>query len=162
LSWRVQILPFLEEQQLYEQFRLDEPWDSEHNKALIEKMPQVFLDPASSLLPTDGKTHYLGVKGEGYIFSGSDKGTPLREIRDGTSNTIMLVQVGDAQAAIWTKPEDWEPDSENPLKGLPGALYPNVFHAAFVDGHIRVLSDQQDQDTFKAMLTIAGGEVIDP
>ena len=47
LSWRVAILPFLEQQPLYEQFHLDEPWDSPHNKTLIEQMPQVYAIPGS-------------------------------------------------------------------------------------------------------------------
>ena len=52
LSWRVMILPFIEQDALYKQFRLEEPWDSEHNKKLLAKMPEVFASP-------DEKSHDL-------------------------------------------------------------------------------------------------------
>src|SRR5438093_7201056 len=42
LSWRVALLPFVEEDKLYKEFRLDEPWDSAHNKKLLAKMPKLF------------------------------------------------------------------------------------------------------------------------
>src|SRR5262245_19784659 len=38
-SWRVALLPYLEAQPLYNEYHFDEPWDSEHNKKLIPKMP---------------------------------------------------------------------------------------------------------------------------
>ena len=65
LSWRVHILPYLEAGHLYEQFHLDEPWDSEHNRQLIAKMPTSYLDPSSPKYTAEmGHTHYLGIKGE--------------------------------------------------------------------------------------------------
>ena len=42
LSWRVLMLPYLEQDALYKEFHLDEPWDSDHNKKLLEKMPPLF------------------------------------------------------------------------------------------------------------------------
>lgn len=45
LSWRVHILPYIEQKELYDQFHLDEPWDSEHNKTLISKMPAIYESP---------------------------------------------------------------------------------------------------------------------
>ncbi len=160
LSWRVHILRELEHSDLYEQFHLDEPWDSEHNKELIAKMPAVFLDPSSKWQPTDGKTHYLGVVGEGMFFSGTDKGTTFAGIRDGTANTIMLVQVNDDRATTWTKPDDWQLDEKNPLNGLIPNLHPSSFLASFADGHVRAIFGDVDLDWFKGALTKAGGEVL--
>ena len=77
LSWRVAILPYLEEEDLHEQFHLDEPWDSEHNKKLIARMPAVFRCPDSQAAP--GKTTYLTVRGKDTIFPG-DKGIASRRI----------------------------------------------------------------------------------
>ena len=116
LSWRVLILPYLEEDELYQQFHLDEPWDSEHNKKLIDKMPDVYKSPNSSLAG-EGKTNYLTVRGEKTIFSGG-KGARIADIADGTSNTIMVVEAADEKAVPWTKPDDFEYDENNPLKGL--------------------------------------------
>ena len=160
LSWRVQILPFIEDQGLYEQFHLDEPWDSEHNKKLIAKMPAVFSSPQSGLDISEGKSNYLGVQGEKMLFDGTQNGAQFRTITDGTSNTIALVEVDDAAAEIWTKPADWEFDAEDPTKGL-GGLHPGaIFNAGYCDGHVEAVSVMIEVETLKAMFTKNGGEVI--
>jgi hypothetical protein len=159
LSWRVLILPFIEQQALYNRFHLDEPWDSEHNKALIPLMPQLYIHPGSKLTAAEGKTHYLGVQGEKQMFSGKPTGRRLQEITDGTSNTITVVQADDDHAAIWTKPEDYEPGKNDPDAGL-GGLAGDIFLAAFCDGSVRVISKQVDQDVLRALFTINGGEAV--
>ena len=160
LSWRVHILPELGEGELYKQFHLDEPWDSEHNKTLISQMPAVFLDPSSGRSPVEGLTHYLGVKGENYFFNGTDKGVTFPEIRDGSSNTIAIVQVNDDRAPTWTKPDDWEPDDANLMKGLVPSLHPLAFLVVYADGHGKSVDQNIDRTVFKALLTRAGGERI--
>jgi hypothetical protein len=160
LSWRVQILPYLEEQELYEQFHLDEPWDSEHNKQLVSKMPELFLDPSSGVLtPQDGKTHYLGVLGEGYLFDETNEGRQMREITDGLSNTLAVVQVDDDKAVIWTKPDDWQPDATDPFKGL-GGLHPAGALAGYCDGSVQFISDMVDPELLLALLTVDGDEDV--
>ncbi len=160
LSWRVLILPELGEEALYKQFHLDEPWDSEHNRQLISQMPELYLDPSSRHSPEDGKTHYLGAKGEGLAFSGTERGRYFAGIRDGTAFTIMILQVNDQRAATWTKPEDWELDPKDPLKGLAGSMHPGIFMAGFFDAHIQAISEDIDPEVFQHMLTISGREVI--
>lgn len=158
LSWRVAILPYLEQQALYDQFHLDEPWDSEHNRALIAQMPAILLDPSSGLTPEQGRTHYVGPVGEGAFFTGTNQGLGMREITDGTSNTIAVLQVDEAQAAVWTKPDDWAYDKATPLRGLHGSPHPGIFLAAFADGHVTPVAEAVDAETFGKMLTVAGGE----
>lgn len=168
LSWRVHILPFIDQTALYEQFHLDEPWDSEHNKKLIPQMPQVYRSPDSMAEP--GKTNYLGIRGEqGVMVAPEDDekgkatpiGTRMNQILDGTSNTIMVVEANDAKAVIWTKPDDLEPDEENPLNGLVG-LRPNAFIAAFCDGSVRVMGGAIEAASLNGLFTKDGGEVVNP
>ncbi len=156
LSWRVLILPYLEEGPLYDQFHLDEPWDSEHNKRLIPLMPQAYRPPDSKAEP--GRTNYLGVDGKQGIFSG-DKPTGFVDIRDGSSNTIMVVEAGDPAAVIWTKPDDFQPDPENPKRGLLG-LRRGGFNAGFADGSVLFLSEMIDDEALRAMFTRDGAEAV--
>jgi hypothetical protein len=161
LSWRVLVLPYMEENSLYQQFHLYEPWDSEHNKALIPQMPALYLDPNSKHMPVEGLTNYLASSGPGALLNGAAAGTLIRTITDGTSNTIAVVQVSDERAVPWTKPEDWSFDAANPVAGL-GGLSPNVFLAGFCDGHIAALGLTLDPTVLKGLTTIAGGEVVTP
>ncbi len=159
LSWRVAILPFIDEQALYEQFHLDEPWDSEHNQALIPLMPEFFLDPSSPLTAEEGQSCYAAVTGESYLMSGDQKGRKLRNITDGMSNSVALLEVSDQAAPVWTQPTDWTPDVNDPFDGT-GDRHPAGFIAGFCDGHVSFISEDTDPDMWRALLTIAGGEVV--
>ena len=136
MSWRVQLLPYLGQAQLYEQFHLDEPWDSTHNKTLVAKMPQVFACPSSQLQP--GMTTYLGVAGPKSIFTG-DKPVKIQEIIDGTSLTVMIVDASASKAVTWTKPDDLKYDKANPIAGIVGN-HAKGFNAALCDGSWRTSS----------------------
>lgn len=166
LSWRVHLLPFLEAAPLYQQFHLDEPWDSEHNNQLIAQMPATYRAPGSKAEP--GKTVYVGPRGKEFVFvepkapgSRTPVGTGLANIPDGTSNTIMVVEASDAQAVVWTQPEDFEPTAENPFKGLVG-LRPGGFLAALCDGSVRFIAASLDARMLWALFTKAGGEATSP
>jgi prepilin-type processing-associated H-X9-DG protein len=158
LSWRVHILPFLDQEALYKQFHLDEPWDSEHNRKLIPMMPMVYQNPSSSMTP--GMAHYLGVAGKGLAFDGTE-GLTFGSIKDGTSNTIVLVEVNRDRTVEWTRPDDWNYDPQQPMVGV-GDAHPGGFNVGFADGAVRFLSNTLDLNVFKAMLTVAGGEKIGP
>jgi len=159
LSWRVHLLPFLDQVELYKQFHLDEPWDSEHNKKLIAKMPAVYHSSKNKELIQTGKTTYLAPVGENFIFTGTNKTISMRDIVDGTSNTIFIVDVDDDHAVIWTKPEDFKPDPQQPQKALrnhPG----HGFLLGLADGSVRFLPAKVDAKTLHALFTRNGGEVI--
>jgi type II secretory pathway pseudopilin PulG len=156
LSWRVQVLPFIEQQELYKEFHLDEPWDSEHNKKLIRRMPAVFATPNR---PNDGKTAYLVPLGQGTIF-GDGKGPTTSEIRDGTSNTILIVEADDDRAVEWTRPGDLEFDPARPLAGL-GHVRKGGFLAALADASVRLISDRTPAETLQALFEANDGKDVD-
>jgi hypothetical protein len=167
LSWRVHILPYIEQDALYKRFKLDEPWDSEHNKALIPLMPAVLRDPSSQAEP--GKTNYLAITGEAGIFTPPKdvadaitfpKGVGFADITDGTSNTLLTVAAGDEKAVIWTKPDDFNPDEAmSPVLELMG-LNSGGFQAGFGDGSVRFISQSIDPSVLEALFTRNGGEVV--
>jgi len=166
LSWRVHLLPYIDQDQLYRQFHLDEPWDSEHNKKLIASMPMTYRSPLSTAEP--GRTNYLGVSGEKGIIAKpeGDKakehpvGLPLSKVTDGTSNTIAVVEASDPSAVIWTKPDDYEPDPNDPLKGLVGLHAQQGFLAVLADGSVRFISSAVNADVLRALMTRNGGEAV--
>ena len=131
LSWRVAILPYIEEAPLYQQFKLDEPWDSENNKKLIAKMPKWYATPGVNDKP--GMTHYQVITGPGAPFNDNKK-LSMRDIVNGTSNTILAVEAKDP--VIWTKPADLVlPKEKNKLPALGGVRKDGFFVVRF-DGSI--------------------------
>jgi len=158
LSWRVHILPHLEEQALYEQFHLDEPWDSPHNRELIGKMPRVYRSPVSQR-KEPGRTNYVAPVAEGTVL-GDRQGVSLEQITDGTSNTILLVEADDKRAVIWTRPADLPVDLAAPAEGL-GGFYEGRFLATFCDGSVRSLSSKLDAETLRRLFQRADGKPVD-
>jgi len=161
LSWRVAVLPYAEQQALYEQFHLDEPWDSAHNRTLIELMPAIYADPDPKLwhLAREGKTTYQVPVGSETAFY-SIEGTQLREITDGTSRTIMIVEVEPSRAVVWTKPVDWDVDMQHPRLGVERSDRDH-FVAAWCDAYVRSVPVNIDDGKLRAHLTRAGREIVD-
>jgi hypothetical protein len=156
LSWRVHVLPFIEQNNLYKQFHLDEPWDSDHNKKLIKLMPPVYDSPQVDL--PEGKTVYLGVAGEGAIFS--EKKIGFGQITDGSSNTALVVEANKELAVEWTKPQDYECDPKNPLKGL-GDVQNGGFLSVLADGSVHFVTNTLDPDNWKWMTKINDGNIVE-
>jgi prepilin-type processing-associated H-X9-DG protein len=157
LSWRVAILPYIEQQELYNKFKLDEPWDSPNNKPLIQEMPATYLCPDRKN-PEAGTTTYRMFVGTGAL-SEEGQATGLANITDGTSNTILVVESKDA--VTWTKPDDlkFDPEAKPSLFGA-GSLHPGGFNALFADGSVHFIKNTIKLEVWKALITRAGGEVI--
>jgi hypothetical protein len=153
LSWRVKILPYLDEAALYNEFHLDEPWDSEHNKPLLERMPAVYKDPRLGDL--GNKTVYLVPTGDAVMFF-NKVGANMKAVTDGTSKTILAVEADPENAVPWTKPDDLEIDPKEPAAGL--ATKAGVFMVVAVDGSVHVVSADIDPETLWALFTRAGRE----
>ena len=152
LSWRVALLPYLGQDSLYKQFKLDEPWDSPSNLALLAQIPNVYRCPSD--LPSARNTRYQAVVGPGTIFDGAE-GIGLDKILDGTSNTLMVVEA--ANPVEWTKPDDLDAAT---IVGGMGSKHPGGANAAFADGSVRFIKTTVNPATLKALTTAAGGEVV--
>jgi hypothetical protein len=161
LSWRVALLPYLGEDKLYEQFRLDEPWDSEHNRKLVDRMPPIYSDPSAPDLAARGLTTIQVLSGEGTAFAAPDEPLGFGDISDGASRTLAIVEAMADNAVPWTKPDDVEFDPDEPLAGVGNPRRPGgLFAAGFFDGHVEMLTPDVDPDVFKALATPAGGERV--
>jgi prepilin-type processing-associated H-X9-DG protein len=154
VSWRVRILPYIEQEALYKAYRMDEPWDGPNNRMLLDRMPRIYADPRN---PSKSETVYRVFTGKSTIFPGADA-VGIADITDGTSMTIMGVE--SAKTVPWTKPEDLPFVEGGPLPEV-GGLWPEGFNVLFADGSVRLLSKTVPADTLRAMITRNGGEIHD-
>ena len=154
LSWRVAILQYIEEEALYEKFKMDEPWDSEHNLKLAKNMPKIYFHPKANK-PGDDKTHYRLFYGKGAAFE-LNKPSGLAQITDGSSNTLMVVEA--EESVVWTNPNDLAFD---PAKALPKMLsIDGKFSAAYCDGSVRTFKMPIDQEILKLLIQKNDGKFI--
>jgi RNA polymerase sigma factor (sigma-70 family) len=156
LSWRVELLPYLEHEDLYKEFKRDEPWDSEHNKKLLDKMPDVFrvgFEPKG-----ETRTYYQGFAGPGTVFE-PGKQVTLNAITDGTSCTLAVVEAG--PPVEWTKPADIPYDPKRALAKLEGP-FSNVLIGATADGGTHPFPRDLDENTLRQMIEIADGSEVAP
>jgi hypothetical protein len=154
-SGRVALLPFMEQQPLYDQWNKDKAWDSPENLPLSQITLPTFVDPAAGLA-TPGQTNYLFVTG-GRTGLGTGKPQRLQDVVDGTSNTIFLVEV--KNGANWAQPK--ELDAAQLANGLPPGNHRGGNLVGMLDGSVRFLSDSTDPGTIQALLTRNGGEVVE-
>jgi len=156
LSWRVRLLPYIEQQALYNNLKLDEPWDSEHNRQFSETMIRVFRGPSAEGLPP-GMTTYLRPIAEGTLF-GPKGATDFREVLDGTSNTIALVEATAEHAVPWMKPADLAIDPQDPAAGL--FFSQGASSVAFLDGSVRAVAQAIDKRMWMHLFMHADGNVV--
>jgi hypothetical protein len=159
-SWRVLILPYLEQNDLYQQLHLDEPWDSPHNIALLPKMPGIYAAPGSKekMLPPYHTICHVFV-GKGAAFEGAEGLRYPRDFTDGTSNTILVVEAG--EPVPWTKPDDLVYDPDGPLPDLR-CIFKDGYRAGLGDGSTRFVRKGTSEATLRAAITRNGGDILGP
>lgn len=166
LSWRVHILPYLDEGELYQQFHLDEPWDSEHNRPLIERIPHAFRHPKLDL--EAGKTSYVAPVGKdtAWIVPKDDRQSPqgmtLEQISrlDGCSASTALIEVPADNAVVWTKPDDFDVDREDALDQLK-PIWRTGINAAMMDGSVWTFKPDVTEEQWRIMFGIRDGQALD-
>ena len=154
-SWRVLLLPYIEQKELYEAFHLNEPWDSAHNLRLLDRMPSLYEAPWTRQVNVPpGHTVYHVLVGPGTPFEGRSGLRLPEDFPDGTSNTLLFVEAG--RPVPWTKPEEIVFDPGQPVR-LRG-LFRDGFRACTADGKYRFLRHDADQAMIRAAITRNGGE----
>ena len=170
LSWRVAILPFIEQQSLYQMFKLDEPWDSENNKKLIPMMPKTYLLPGSGS-ENDGLTHYRVFAGIPRVaganvpmfdwpdpqIAAKARQQQLHSVTDGLSNTIMVAEA--EQVVEWTKPDELLIDPKKPVPKL-GYFWKERSHVLLGDGSVRGIGLKLSEKALRVVIGRQDGEVV--
>jgi hypothetical protein len=149
LSWRVALLPYLDEEALYKEFRLDEPWDSLHNKKLLARLPKALRGGRD--WGEVYRTSYLGVAGPATVFEG-----PVARKRGDFANRagqpLLAVHADDSLAVYWSKPADLVVTPEVPLPRLAGKYGQNVA-VLFADGAVRFVNVKEAPEALRGLAT---------
>jgi hypothetical protein len=152
LSWRVALLPYLGEEALYHEFKVDEPWDSLHNKRLLKKLPAAIRSrDHSGWGASRWKTTTQVVTGDKTFFQGKS-GLPKT---DAAKQSILLVHLANDAAVYWTKPADLAYAPDKPLPNLFGK-YGGRFQAILADGTYRTVDNTTDDKTLRALIERPG------
>jgi type II secretory pathway pseudopilin PulG len=161
-SWRVLILPYMEQKSLYDKYSFSEPWDGPNNSKLHSEVLQVYGCPSRTGRPRS-ETSYVAVRGTQTAWP-NEKAITYDGITDGTSNTILVVEMVNS-GIHWMEPRDLDfsqmPMTVNPEHG-PGmsSPHPNVALAVFADGHTAALTKNTPPEILRRLLMIADGEQI--
>jgi prepilin-type processing-associated H-X9-DG protein len=157
-SWRVLILPFLEQDALYNEYNFSEPWDGPNNSRLLARMPAVYRCPSSASSGPNTNTTYAGPFGEQCIFRGSDP-VAFKDITDGTSNTLMVGEVANSSIP-WMKPEDIDVKRFPSIGAAGGFGSDHAGGAQFLmaDGSVHFLSTATTAQTLQALFTRDGND----
>jgi hypothetical protein len=159
-SWRVLILPYLDQQALYEQYDFNEPWDGPNNSRMLNVRIPAYSCP-SHPGTSPNTTAYTAIFGENCIFRGSES-VPITEITDGTSNTILVAEA-DGTGIPWSKPHDLDVDQLGAaVIGANGlsSHHRGGFHVLMADGAVRFVSENIGRQVLSALFTRSGGEVV--
>ncbi|NLS93065.1 MAG: DUF1559 domain-containing protein [Planctomycetaceae bacterium] len=163
-SWRVLILPFVEQDALYRKYDLSEPWDSPKNRSLASIALPVFCCPADPRGDTT-YTSYVLITGEetGWI---EGKCPRLDDVVDSPSETIMLAEIANSNIH-WMEPRDLT--LSQAMRGINATIgvcisshHPNGANVACADGSVHFLPNTLPASEIRALITIAGGERIHP
>ncbi len=157
-SWRVLLLPYIAQEDLYKQFHLDEPWDSPHNLPLLERMPGTYAPPPGkkSRMPAYHTVCHVFI-GKGAAFEDKKELKTPADFPDGTSTTILLVEAG--PPAPWTKPEDLPYQADASLPRL-NRLFPDLIRVGMADGSVHYIHGDIGEATLRAAITRNGGEKL--
>jgi hypothetical protein len=156
LSWRVVILPYLGEEELYKQFKLNEPWDSIHNRELIPRIPRVYAP--FRVKAKDGETFYQVFTGKDAVFA-PGKLRRIPTIADGSSNTGLVFEAGDP--VIWTKPSDLPFDENKPLPKL-GGMFGGECNVVMCDGWVARIKNGANEKQLKLIIMPDDGQPYNP
>ena len=154
LSFRVSLLPYLEQENVYRLIDLQQPWDSAQNAPATSCVIKVFQSPVTPDR-TKPDTPYRVFYGGGALFEADGAPVKLKEVPDGTSNTILCVHA--TEAVPWAKPQEFPYARTTPLPPLGSKGMSRGFNVAFADGSVRFVRDTIAEADLRSLIEKADG-----
>jgi len=160
-SWRTLLLPFLDQSVLYQRIDLSKPWDHPANAAARETDLSIFRCPSAPAGPC--RSCYVGVVGPDAFFKPDGTTRKMRDIVDGTTNTLAINEVSAAAAVHWMDPNDDVASAalRRSTDRRAASSHTGGFQAAMVDGSVEFVSDDVPRQTLDAYITVAGRDEAD-
>ena len=162
-SWRVAILPFVEQAPLYDMYDFNEPWNGPNNSLLLDVFPPIYRCPDDYVL-VESMTSYAMIVGEGTLGGLPNEEVSIADVRDGTSNTIIVIEVAGA-GIPWMEPRDITVEEAvthitDPAASQFQQVHPGGVNVLFADGMVRFLPNSIDPEMLRAMLTRDDGQAV--
>lgn len=157
LSHRVSLLPYVEQNSLYNQFDLHSDWNSPRNQSHANAVVITYQSPGSENKATTN-TPYRAILGGGAMFNENGRPVKFMDITDGTSNTIMVASA--VEEVPWAAPRDLTYSPNGSLPAFGSTAYPDGANVLFGDGSVRFIRKGLPDATLRALITKSGGETI--
>lgn len=154
-SWRTLLLPYLEQNELYEKIDLSKPWNDPVNIAATQgQIPPVFSCPSSQ---DRTRTLYLAVVDPDGCFPG-ERSIGFQEITDGLTDSLFLIEAPEGSGVDWTSPFDTDWATLSAIGEKTKLPHESIFNGVFADGSVRSMSSKTPAEVRRALLTIAAGD----
>lgn len=153
-SWRTLILPYLDQQELFEAIDLTKTWDDPVNAQASETSLSVFRCPSATI--PDSHTTYVGLKGINSCFH-PDRPRPFSEITDGISQTAMVIEVSSEQSVHWMAPQDHGAEFLMSFGTETDLAHTGGTQVSFADGSVHFLLCEISDSERRDLISIASG-----
>ncbi|HEX5104688.1 MAG TPA: DUF1559 domain-containing protein [Pirellulaceae bacterium] len=159
-SWRVLLLPYMEEKPLYDQYRFDEPWDGPHNRRLASAIVRTYCGAADHAGPRSTETDYVAIVGPRTMWP-EEGSVAIGDLEDGPAQVVAVVEVHNS-GIHWMEPRDLHANQMAPKINAPrgqgiSSEHAGGAYAATADGAVRFLKDDTPADVLRSWIQIDDG-----
>jgi hypothetical protein len=151
-SWRTNLLPYVEQDQLFRRYNQREPWNGPTNSTVTSAVVPAYLSGPEQT----HQTRFCVFTGMGTPFRHGQPMIAIHGFADGTSNTILMTE--SAEPRPWGEPADMEVQPFGPMPVLGDPAKPTLL-VLMADGSVRVTRKNIDERTLRLLVDPADGQM---